>query len=164
MAYSGAEDVLDMVKTDLLRTILADVLQKEYPEEYVEDLKVRELALPYAGTAVADADSEIDGYLAKRYRVPLTRVPKMIGKLSKDIAVYNLASRAGIDEDDREKNILNRYKAAIVYLTNVAKGIVDIEGAVAASGTDPDAQVQGNSGFAVRSNTRLFSRDTMRGW
>ncbi|CAH8720535.1 DUF1320 domain-containing protein [Paenibacillus melissococcoides] len=45
------------------------------------------------------------GYLVKRYSVPLSRVPKVINKYAKDIAVYNLFSRIGIDEGEKEKKL-----------------------------------------------------------
>ena len=42
---------------------------------------------PIIDEAIADADGEIDGYLAKRYAVPIDPAPKILNKLSKDIAV-----------------------------------------------------------------------------
>ncbi|WP_338013869.1 DUF1320 domain-containing protein [Desulforamulus profundi] len=97
----------------------------------------------------------MDGYLVKRYSVPLSPTPKVINKFSKDIAVYNLFSRAGIDEGEKEKNFLNRYKAAVKFLENVAKGVVDIG--------ITDNTKKANNGFSANSNTRLFSRDSMKG-
>ena len=44
--------------------------------------------------AIAQADAEIDSYCAVRYSVPVTPVPAMLRKLSVDIAVYALYSRA----------------------------------------------------------------------
>lgn len=156
MAYSKAEDVLSMIKTDMLRSLMGDDCR-------LDGEKLREAARPYAQAAVEDADSEIDGYLAKRYRVPLCKIPAMVTKLSKDIAVYNMVSRRGIDESSRDKNILNRYNAAILYLTNLAKGIVELEGQGSGSaGTDPDTH--GNMGFSVQSNERIFTRKALKGW
>ncbi len=157
MAYSKSEDVLDMIKPDMLRSLIGENCRLEGEE-------LRYAAIPYAQTAVEDADAEIDGYLAKRYKVPLEKVPKMIGKLSKDIAVYNMASRRGIDETEREKNILNRYKAAILYLTNVAKGIVELDGQTSGGSGDALPDAQGNAGFSIQSSDRLFTRDDMKGW
>ncbi len=146
-----------MIKPDMLRSLIGENCRLEGEE-------LRYAAIPYAQTAVEDADAEIDGYLAKRYKVPLEKVPKMIGKLSKDIAVYNMASRRGIDETEREKNILNRYKAAILYLTNVAKGIVELDGQTSGGSGDALPDAQGNAGFSIQSSDRLFTRDDMKGW
>lgn len=157
MAYSSAQAVLGMVKGEMLRAILGG--------EYIEDeAEVRRMALPYAEAAIGDADAEIDGYLAKRYHVPLVKVPKVICKISKDIAVYNLFARTGINEDNQEKTILNRYNAAIAYLTNVAKGIVDIMEEDRGTGGIQDGSTTGSSGFRTGSNQRIFTRDKMRGW
>lgn len=58
--------------------------------------------------------------------VPLAPAPRVINKFSKDIAVYNLFSRIGIDEGTDQKTYLNRYNAAIKFLTLVAEGTVSI--------------------------------------
>ena len=91
MSYSTRAEVRDMVKDDALNAIIGDT--------FIEDPAEREeLVSPIIDAAIADADAEIDGYLAKRYAVPLAPAPRVINKFSKDIAVYNLFSRIGIDE------------------------------------------------------------------
>ena len=90
--------------------------------------------------------------------MPFGRTPQVINKFAKDIAVYNLVSRMGINEDDREKTFLNRYNAAVKFLMEVAKGTVSI-------GTEEE-QTGGSAanGFTMRSSGRLFSRSSMKGW
>ena len=150
MSYSQRAEVREMIKDDALNAIIGDT--------FIEDPAEREeLVAPIIDEAIADADGEIDGYLAKRYRVPIEPVPKVINKFSKDIAVYNLFSRIGIDEGTEEKNYLNRYNAAIKFLTLVAEGKVSI-------GTESDDPVTAAAtGFSVMSNPRLFSRNSMKG-
>ena len=75
-----------------------------------------------------------------------------------------MASRRGIDESEREKNILNRYNSAILYLTNVAKGIVELDGQTSGGSGDALPDAQGNAGFSIQSNGRIFTRNDMRGW
>ncbi|CAH8721329.1 DUF1320 domain-containing protein [Paenibacillus melissococcoides] len=75
-------------------------------------------------------------------------MPKVINKYAKDIAVYNLFSRIGIDEGEKEKNYLNRYNAAIRFLENVAKGIIDI-------GVS-DGSSKAATAFSAQSSPRLF--------
>ena len=150
MSYSTKEEVREMLKDDALNAIIGDT--------FIEDpVEREELVAPIIEGAIADADAEIDGYLAKRYAVPLSPAPKVINKFSKDIAVYNLISRAGIDEGERENNYLTRYKNAIAFLTKVAKGETDI----VKEGTDPSKAAA--EGFRISSSPRLFSRATMRG-
>lgn len=137
-----------MIKDDTLNALIGD--------EYIDDPADREAkVLPIIQEAMVDADGEIDGYLAKRYPVPLSQIPKVINKFAKDIAVYNLFSRIGIDENNREKNYLNRYQAAVKFLQMVATGQVDI-------GVGSN-QAASSTGFAVNSPPRLFSRESLNG-
>ena len=100
MSYSTRAEVRSMVKDDALNAIIGDT--------FIEDPAEREeLVAPIIDEAIADADGEIDGYLAKRYAVPISPAPKIINKCSKDIAVYNLFSRIGIDESTDQKTYLN---------------------------------------------------------
>lgn len=150
MSYSTRTEVRDMVKDDALNAIIGDT--------FIEDPAEREeLVSPIIDAAIADADAEIDGYLAKRYAVPLSPAPKVINKFSKDIAVYNLFSRIGIDESTDQKTYLNRYNAAIKFFELVADGKVSI-------GTEADDPASAAAtGFSAKSNTRLFTRGSMRG-
>lgn len=64
MSYSTRAEVRDMVKDDALNAIIGDT--------FIEDpVEREELVSPIIDAAIADADAEIDGYLAKRYAVPL---------------------------------------------------------------------------------------------
>ena len=150
--YCTVEEVLEMIKDDMKNVIIGD--------EYIEDKQEREAKIAkLCEDAISDACAEIDGYLAKRYRVPFTKTPQVINKFAKDISVYNLVSRTGIDESDREKTFLNRYNAAIKFLTEVAKGTISV-------GAEDEAVGSGNAanGFKMKSSGRIFSRDSMRGW
>ena len=148
MSYCTRDEVRAMLKEDAVSQILTDT-------DFIEDPEEREAGIgPLIDEAIADADGEIDGYLAKRYAVPLAPVPKVINKFSKDIALYNLMSRAGLDEAGREGNYLTRYNAAIKFLTLVAEGKVSLA-------SDPQAAAA--AGFSMHSNQRIFSRDTLKG-
>lgn len=150
MAYCTVDEVFKMLKEDMINSLLAD--------ELIEDAsKQREMMEPVIEDAIADADAEINGYLTKRYSLPFVDAPKVLNKFSKDIAIYNIISnRFGIDENGKEKTILNRYNAAIKFLTSVANGTIEL----GITGTKETAA----TGFKMRSNKRLFSRGTMRGW
>ena len=151
MSYSPRTEVREMIKDDALNAIIGDAFIEEPAQR-------EELVAPLIDEAIADADGEIDGYLAKRYAVPLAPVPKVINKFSKDIAVYNLFSRIGIDEGTGEKTYLNRYNAAVKFLTLVAEGKVSIGADI-----DGDPASAAAAGFSIRSSPRLFNRDQMRG-
>lgn len=151
MSYSTRDEVREMLKDDALNAIIGD--------SFIEKPAKREkLVTPIIEGAIADADAEIDGYLAKRYRVPFSPVPRVLNKFSKDIAIYNLYSRIGIDESTDEKNFYNRYLAAIKFLNLVAEGKVSI----GVEGEDPATAA--STGFSQKSNPRLFDRGKMRGY
>ncbi|MCM1258427.1 MAG: DUF1320 domain-containing protein [Roseburia sp.] len=152
MAYCIVSEVLDMLKEDMLNAIIGD--------DYIEDEAERIKAItPLAEQAIDDAQAEIDGYLAKRYNVPFPKTPNVINKFAKDIALYNLVSRKGVDESDREKTYLTRYNAAIAFLAKVAEGKIDI-GVPEGYTTEDAAKI----GFSMKSSRRTFTRDSMRGW
>ena len=151
MSYCTAAEVLDMLKEDMLNVIVGD--------DYIENEDERIQAItPIVEQAIADADAEIDGYLAKRYKVPFEKTPQVINKFAKDIALYNMVSRKGVDENDREKTYLTRYNAAIAFLTKVAEGRISI--GVSENNTEDAARI----GFSMSNSPRLFSRGSMKGW
>lgn len=152
MAYCTAGEILDMLKEDMLNVIIGD--------DYIEDEEERIKAItPLAEQAACDAQAEIDGYLAKRYNVPFSRTPGVIHKFAKDIALYNLVSRKGVDENEREKTYLTRYNAAVAFLTKVAEGKIDI-----GVPEEYSAEDAARNGFSMKSSKRTFTRDSMRGW
>lgn len=154
--YCTVEEVLSKIRDDMIDAILGP--------ELIEDTEERKQKIcACTEEAVADACAEIDGRVSKRYRVPFSDpVPRIISKLAKDIAVYNLASRTGIDEDDRENTIYVRYKNAVAFLTDVAKGLANIDcGQETADGSTGSSA---NDGFRYESNDRLFTRDSMKGY
>lgn len=151
MGYCTVAEVMETIKDDMMNAIIGD--------EYIEDEQERKAKMTdLCEAAIEDACAEIDGYLAKRYRVPFSKTPQVINKFAKDIAVYNLVSRTGIDESEREKTFLNRYNAAIKFLLEVAKGIISI--GVEEIGSNSEAA----NGFRMQSSRRVFSRESMRGW
>ena len=151
MAYCTVAEVLDMLKEDMLNVIIGD--------NYIENEDERIQAItPIVEQAIADADAEIDGYLAKRYKVPFAKTPQVINKFAKYIALYNMVSRKGVDENDREKTYLTRFNAAIAFLTKVAEGRISI--GVSENNTEDAARI----GFSMSNSPRLFSRGSMKGW
>ena len=150
MSYSTRAEVREMLKDDALNIIIGDTFEEDEAEREAKIGPIIDMAI---------GDAEIDGYLAKRYKVPFDPVPRVLTKFSKDIAIYNLYSRIGIDEGEAEKNYLNRYNAAVKFLTLVAEGKVNI--GTGAGGDDPASAAA--TGFAAKSNPRLFSRGSMKG-
>lgn len=139
--YSSAEEIKDMVDEGTMVYLTDDNGAGEVDESKINN-------------AINDADSEINGYIQKRYPLPLPYIPTVINKLSKDIALYNLFSRRGIDKDKNDDTILQRYKNAVKFLENLSKGIVEL-----GITTPVKTVVEIN----LNSNKKLFSRRSMEG-
>ena len=152
MAYCTVAEVLDMLKEDMLNVIIGD--------NYIENEDERIQAItPIVEQAIADADAEIDGYLAKRYKVPFAKTPQVINKFAKDIALI----QHGLKEKEwmkttGKKHTLPDYNAAIAFLTKVAEGRISI--GVSENNTEDAARI----GFSMSNSPRLFSRGSMKGW
>lgn len=140
--YSTVDEVKSMVDEGAMIYLTDDNGSGEIDESKIDN-------------AINDADSEINGYLQKRYPLPLPSIPKVINKLSKDITLYNLFSRRGIDKDKNDDTVLQRYKNAVKFLENLSKGVVEL--GIAAR------QVKSIVGINLSSNRKLFSRNSMRG-
>lgn len=148
--YCTTAEVLGKIRDDMIDAILGS--------ELIEDEQERaEKITTCTEEAISDACAEIDGWVSKRYKVPFSEpVPPIVSKLAKDIAVYNLASRTGIDEDDRENTIYIRYKNAITFLTNVAKGLANID--TGQDTADGSGTAAANDGFFYWDDTFYWGK------
>ncbi|QSX32460.1 DUF1320 domain-containing protein [Shewanella avicenniae] len=105
------------------------------------DYEVKQLAPAEAGdvdeakvaAAIADAQAEIDSYIAQRYG-ELTEVPAVIVAVCCDMARYSLYSARATDE------VKNRYQQRVAWLRDVAAGKATIG--------IPEKQAS-NTGFTV---------------
>lgn len=99
------------------------------------------------GMALADADDEIEPYIAARYTVPLATVPKSLVRIACSIARYRLYDEAVPDR------IAQDYKDAVRFLEGVAKGMLQL--GPDSAGAAPAV----SNGAEVQSGGRVFSRD-----
>lgn len=70
--------------------------------------------------ALADADAEINGYLASRYAVPVSPVPEILQRLACQIARYHLFTLG------RPDDVTNDYKVAVRILSDISKGVITL--------------------------------------
>lgn len=105
--------------------------------------------------ALSDADAEIDGYLAARYRLPLPTVPPMLARIACDIARYRLWEDMASDE------VRRRYEDARRLLEALSRGTVSL----GLPASLPDSQKPGLSMAAAKSGPApVFSRDGTGGY
>jgi phage gp36-like protein len=77
--------------------------------------------------ALGDAAALIDGYLAKKYALPLVETPPALTKVAADIARYFLHGKAA----DKDSPVTAAYNQAIGWLRDVSKGLVELgDGAI----------------------------------
>lgn len=157
--YCTVEEILNNSKIEFLEGALSDNFTNGY-EEIDEETKFEEIKNIIAG-AIDDASAEINGYLLKKYSINFLKKNKAINKFCKDITLYNILSRSGNDEDSRENNYYLRYKNAIKFLENVAKGTIDLT---------PDDNTEGGEniqnsriGIKINSSKKLFGRANLGG-
>lgn len=105
--------------------------------------------------ALATADDEINGYLSRRFVLPLPSVPDLLKRQAIVIAFYWLG-----DRDNQVPDLLqDRYDRAIAKVKEIAAGKVDL------GLPTPDMPPEGSVGKVelVQQNERLFTRDSLKG-
>lgn len=109
--------------------------------------------------ALAAASSEMDGWLASRYPVPV-RDPASLPVLKVHavaVATYHLARTANMITDE----IKDRYQASIKYLVSVSEGKADLP--VTAQAT-PETQAATSADVQMIASERQFSRSEFSEW
>lgn len=96
---------------------------------------------------IGDADAEIDGYLAGRYRLPLASVPVLLKRIAGNLVRFYLYTTAA-PEDVRAL-----YDDAVKSLKAIARGEVAL-GLDAAGTKQPSL-----GGVEIQSGGKVFGRD-----
>lgn len=159
--YAKLEDILSSSKREFLLMAISDYKVTEI--ENVEDIEKKgvledEEIKRIINECIEDASSEIDGYLSKKYNKSILIKSKMINKLCKDITMYNILSRSGLDENSRENNYYLKYKQAVKFLESVSTGKIDIGIIVENDNTDTKSKA---NNIKIKSSKKLFSRKTL---
>lgn len=103
-------------------------------------------------TALSDASSIVDGYLAGRYSLPLSNVPPLVVTLAEDIALYRLYTF------DRPEKVATDHKDAMAVLRDIAKGVIRLPADV--SGPAPVS----TSGAKVLSGDEPYTTADFKGF
>lgn len=136
-----------ILQADLLGQLTEDQLI-----QLTDDGNVGEVHAETVTQAIADAEAEINGYVATRYAVPVAApVPALLKKLAIDITVYNLWRR----RQKVPELVRTVYEDALKRLDGIAKGTVTL-------GVDP-APAESTKGAAGETfgPDRVFDRDKL---
>lgn len=142
MAYATTQDLIDRFGEDEIRA----VSDRADPPAGAIDQDV-------VAKAVSDASEEIDGYLAKRYALPIAgTVPAVLVQLASDIARLRLHRH--IPPDD----VKDAYTRAVKRLQEIAAGdfILQLDGVEPKQGGINTAE--------IASPPRVFSSESMKGF
>ncbi len=105
--------------------------------------------------ALTAADDEINGYLSRRFVLPLPTVPDLLKRQAIVIAFYWLG-----DRDNQVTDLLQkRYDSAIAKVKEIASGKLDL------GGPTPDMPAEGAGGTVElgQGGERVLARDSLRG-
>jgi len=102
--------------------------------------------------ALADAEAEVDGYVQKRYTLPLASVPPLLIRIAPDIFKWHLYGRRGV----KDEAVDLRYEKAVKLLEKIASGSVSL-GIENPPPQNPAAQI-------VESTGKTFSRTSLKGF
>lgn len=142
MTYSSLQILLDRVGE---ATLVALTDRSEVPLGVVDaDVLAR---------ALADADAVVDGYLAARYKLPLTSTPALIADLATAISLWKLHTSTPEDKVKAD------YDAAIKTLRDIAQGVIRIPDAAGVDATPSGAQ-----GVQFIDRERPFTPENMTGF
>ena len=106
--------------------------------------------------AFADADTEIDSYIATRYAVPMSPVPALVQRLSLDLAIEGLYTRR--PHVATPEAVTRSAKNARLLLANIAANKASIPGVAELDTSGTEA-----AGASFEAGERLFTRTTLRG-
>lgn len=144
MAYCTQEDLLNqMPESELI--------------ELTDDAGAGTIDAAKVAAAIADADSEIDGYLGRQTTVPISPVPPTVRRWSVALAIYNLVLRRGWDMGPDHVRRL-AYRDAVAAMKEYAAGRLSL------GVDDPDTPPSDADKPQMSSAEQIFSRDKLAGF
>ena len=127
MAYATLDDMIARYGSE-------ELTQISTPAGQDQDGIVADVVL----AAVTDASAMMDGYIGRRYRVPMDVPPSIVTALCCDMARYRLSTGGSRTPSE---TIRAGYKDAIAWLTDVSVGKVVLELDEVAAGDESYAQM-----------------------
>lgn len=138
MTYCTTADIIDRCDDDILIQLTDDEDIGSIVTEVIDD-------------AVSDSFGEINGYIGRRYSLPLPSVPENLRMYNSDMAMYRLYCR----RQGPPEWIQKLYNEAIAYLKLVSTGKADLDIEISDSVEDQSMEI------SVDNPPRFFTRTTM---
>lgn len=137
-----------LVEAELLELTLLDGDRSAWP---ADETAAADRARGRIETAVAEADALIDGYLGKRYTLPLSSPPGILATWARAIARYKLHGERVSDE--KRDPVARDYRDALRFLAQVAEGKFSL------GLEDPVAQGPVMGEVRIESGAKVFGRE-----
>lgn len=150
IAQRTAREIPRLVSAQMLRAAAAGADLSGYTED--ERLACA-TALEKVSRALDDARSTVDGYLAGRYRLPLSPLPPVLVRIACELARYYLY------DDQLTEPVKQRFEANVRFLRDVASGTLQL-GADSETGATPAAATE----VVLHSGGRVWDRRGSRGF
>lgn len=145
VASDAHETVVD---AELMELTLTGGDRSAYTAPQIADADAAKATIEQAS---GEADSVIDGYLGKRYTLPLATVPTILATWARSITRYRL--HANRISDDRTDPIARDYRDAVRFLEQVAAGKFSL-------GLNDPAQAPSSAGdVRFSAGTKSFGRE-----
>lgn len=138
----------NLVEPELLELTLLDGDRSAWS---AEEIAAANRARSRIETAVAEAGALIDGYLGKRYALPLSSPPGILATWARAIARYKLHGDR-ISGEDKDP-IARDYRDALRFLAQIAEGKFSL------GLEDPVAQGPSLGEVRIESGAKVFGRE-----
>lgn len=117
LAQVASDSHKPVVAAELMELTLRDGDRSDFTAEEIE---AADEARDRIEQAAREATGLVDGYIGKRYRLPLPNPPKILATWARSITRYKL--HANRISDERTDPIARDYRDALKFLEQVAKG------------------------------------------
>jgi phage gp36-like protein len=148
LAEVASSEHAPLVDALLLELTLTDGVRTEYS---AEEIAGADAARARIEAAIAEVDGTVDGYLGRRYALPLASVPTVLAGWARSMVRYKLHPHRGSTE--QTDPVVRDYRDAIKFLTLVADGKFSLGIADPVSQGDSLGEVQ------IESGKKVFGRD-----
>ena len=154
LAQVATKEGARQVATELMEATLRGGDRSTWPADQVA---VADDALQRIQDAVTEAESIIDGSLAKRsYPLPLSPVPRLVTGWTRDIARYLLHKDRGGKEDTDP--VVRNYRDALKFLAMIVKGEFSLgaEDPITSNPDQLDVRFESSPSVFDRTSRRAF--------
>jgi len=143
----------DSIPTLVDGVLLANAVRGEPLVDYSpEEQAAAVAALANVERALRDADSTINGYLASRYRTPVTQAADVLERIACQLARYFLYDDGATDQ------VKKNYDGSIAFLRDVSQGKVQL------GPGESGATAPASAGAEMVSEPLVFSRAGSKGF